>query len=94
VGPLIWADDDCVDATLGGFVEALRRKEREGIVEKSFLDAFLRHCTSLGEEALSERFHALTAAYDPSAPDMPIIRRHMATHALTFQTALRNLADL
>jgi hypothetical protein len=94
VGPIAWADEGCIDATLEGFVQALAMKEREGAAKAGFVDAFFRYCADLGEEDLSSMLYALADACDPSAPDMPVIRRHLAGHLLTFRSALQNLRAL
>jgi hypothetical protein len=79
-GPVAWAENPCVDATLKGFMEGLREKERRETTNDGLVKTFLRHCVSLSEEDLSERFQALVDACDPSAPDIPVIRRHLFEH--------------
>jgi hypothetical protein len=94
VGAVAWADDECVDATLGGAVEGLRIKEQKGIVGIGFVDAFIQHCSSLAKEDLSDRFHALIDACDQAAPDTPVIRDHFERHISKFYSARqRNLLD-
>lgn len=94
VGTVAWADEACVGAAVEGFVRALRTKERDGAAGPGFVDAFFRYSADLGQEDLSDMFHALVDACDPSAPDMPVIRRHMAGHLFTFYSALQSLEAL
>ncbi|RLB81061.1 MAG: hypothetical protein DRH17_10365 [Deltaproteobacteria bacterium] len=89
VGAVTWADDECVDATLEGFWEGLRIKERQGVIEMGFVDGFAQHVRSLAKEDLSDRFHALIDACDQSAPDIPMIRRHLERHTSKFHAALQ-----
>ncbi|NVM20525.1 MAG: hypothetical protein HWN68_01955 [Desulfobacterales bacterium] len=91
VGPVAWADDDCVDATLAGFVEGLKTKELHGIIGTGFVNEFVRHLRSLAKEDLSDRFHALIDASDQAAPDIPVIRRHLEKHISKLYSALQNL---
>jgi hypothetical protein len=88
VGAVAWADDECLGATLEGFVKALRIKEGQGRIERGFVDRFLRHLRSLCRKDLSDRFLALITACDPSAPDMPVIRTHLEGHVRELHTAL------
>ena len=90
VGPVAWADDDCVDATLEGFLAGLRTKEEQGLSKEGFPDLFLQHTRSLTKEALSEAFHALIDAADQRAPDIPILKRYCQSHILKFHTALQS----
>lgn len=91
VGAVAWADDECVDATLEGFVEGLRTKERQGVIEMGFVDGFIQHVRSLAKEDLSDRFHALIDACDQAAPDTPVIRDHLERHISKFYSALQIL---
>jgi hypothetical protein len=88
-GSLAWADSSCVPAVLGGFMEALQEKVREGRVSEDVVNVFLRFCGSMEEEDLSERFQALVDAYDPSAPDVPVIRPHLSEHISNFWSVLQ-----
>jgi hypothetical protein len=83
-GKVAWAESPCVDATLKGFMEGLREKECCGTTDAGFVNTFLRYCSALSKKDLSERFHALVDACDPSAPDMPVIRPHLAEHICKF----------
>ena len=91
VGAVAWADDECLDATLEGFVEGLRIKEAQGMIEGGFVDGFIQHLRFLSKSDLSARFHALADACDQGAPDMPVIRGHLDGHVSKFRLTLRNL---
>ena len=88
VGPVAWAEDDCLGATLEGFVKGLRIKEGQEMIERGFVDRSLRHLRSLSKKDLSDRFIALISACDPSAPDIPVIRTHLESHVRELHTAL------
>lgn len=90
-GAVAWADDECVDATLEGFVAGIRTKERQGIIEKGFVDGFLQHVRSLTIEDLSDGFHAFIDACDQAAPDIPVVRHHLKRHISKFHAALQSL---
>jgi hypothetical protein len=80
VGELIWAEDECLDMTWEGFKKALQVKEREGVLDPGFGKNFLETLSRISGEALIERFLALLESYDPQAPDLPVIKRSLATH--------------
>jgi len=88
VGAVAWADDDCVEATVGGFMEGLWTKEQQGIINGDFADGFLRFCRSLDKNDLFDGCHALIDACDPSAPDMPVIRGRLESHVRKLHTVL------
>lgn len=90
VGAVAWADDDCLGATLEGFVKGLRIKQGQGMIERGFVERFIRNLCSLCKKDLSDRFHVLIDACDQAAPDIPVIRGRLAGHVSTFRLALRN----
>jgi hypothetical protein len=93
VGSVAWADDDCVDSTIEGFLAGLRTKEQQRIIETGFVDRFVSYLHSLAIEDLSDWFYALVDACDQAAPDIPIIRDHVESHILKFHSALQGLKN-
>ncbi|OEU78938.1 MAG: hypothetical protein BA865_00085 [Desulfobacterales bacterium S5133MH4] len=93
VGDVVWADDDCVDATLEGFVEGLRTNDYKGAIDTGFVNGFLQYLASLAKEDLSNRLHAIIDACDQAAPDMPVIMDHLKGHISKLHFALQNLRD-
>jgi hypothetical protein len=93
VGAVVWADDDCLGASLEGFVEGLRTKEQDKTIHVGFVNGFLQHCRSLCKEDLSDMFEALADACDQAAPDMPVIRGHLKRHISRFHSAFQGLED-
>ena len=93
MGSVAWADDDCVDPTLEGFVAGLRTKERQGTIETGFVDGFLSYLRSLAIVDISYGLNALVDACDQAAPDIPIIRDHIESHILKFHSALQSLKN-
>ncbi|NVL90321.1 MAG: hypothetical protein HWN69_04905 [Desulfobacterales bacterium] len=91
VGAVAWADDECVDATLEGFLKGLRIKERKGMIGAGFADAFLQYCGSYTRKDIADRFHALIDTCDQAAPDIPVIRGHLKRHISKFYSALKCL---
>jgi hypothetical protein len=89
VGAVAWADDDCLDATLEGFVEGLRIKQGKGPINERFVNEFLQYLQCLAKEDLLYRFHALIDACDQAAPDIPVIICHLESHISKFHLALQ-----
>jgi len=88
VGPVAWADDDCVEATVGGLVEGLWTRVQQGGIDRNFVEGFLRFCRSLAKDDLFDGCHALIDACDPSAPDIPVIRGRLEGHVRKLHAAL------
>jgi hypothetical protein len=88
VGPVAWADDDCVEATVGGFIEGLWTREQQGIINGNFVEGVLRFCRSLAKDDFFDGCHALIDACDPSAPDIPVIRSRLEGHVRKLYTAI------
>jgi len=88
VGPVAWADEDCVEATVGGFIEGLWTREQQGVIDGNFVEGFLRFCRSLAKDDLFDGCHALMDACDRSAPDIPVIRGRLEGHVRKLHAAL------
>jgi hypothetical protein len=91
VGDIVWAQDPCVEATVEGFLEGLKIKERQGTNTAGFVDGFLQYFYLLAKEDLFDMFHALVDTCNPAAPDIPVIRNHLEQHIATFYGALQKL---
>ncbi len=92
VGEVAWADAGCVEAALGGFADGLRIQEKKGIITPGTVSAFFRYCRSLDKPSVEDRFIALVEACDPGAPDLAVIKSHLAGHITEFLAAIRKVA--
>lgn len=82
IGEKIWAEEHSLAATWRGFLEALEVKKKAGDLDSAFLDRFFREAARLSLKDLAERFSALLKAYNPQAPDLPVIRENIIPHIL------------
>ena len=53
----------------------------------------LKNIKSFSIEELSQGFHALVDASDPSAPDIPVVRTHLQEHTSRFYSTLESIDD-
>jgi hypothetical protein len=91
IGELVWAGDECLDMTWGGFKEALQVKEREGVVAPGFGKNFQETLSRISGEALIERFLALLESYDPRTPDLPVIKKGLVPHLTRVHDLIKGL---
>ena len=80
VGEVAWAEEECLSPALGGFFLALEEKAEQIEFTEYFPQRFRQFLRSLSMEDLEERLAALVGAYDPAAPDLPIIQEHLDRH--------------
>jgi len=80
VGEIAWAEEGCVRSTLEGFFLALEEKKEKEEFPEDFSGRFQQFLRSQSKEDLQERLAALVGAYDPAAPDLPIIQGHLDRH--------------
>jgi hypothetical protein len=80
VGEIAWAGEGCLRSTIEGFFLALEEKVERGEVTEDYSQQFRKFLRSLSMEDLEERLAALVGAYDPAAPDLPIIQEHLDRH--------------
>jgi hypothetical protein len=84
VGEIAWAGEGCLRWTIEGFFLALEEKVERGEFTEDSPRRFQRFLRSLEMEDLEERLAALVEAYDPAAPDLPIIQAHSDRHLEAF----------
>lgn len=91
VGSVAWAGEHCVGATIQGFFNGLKRKVAEGTCDQQFLEDFLVLLKRMSPGDLAEIFKLVTQAYDPDAPDVPVILEHLVNHILEVFRAVQDL---
>jgi hypothetical protein len=80
VGEIAWADEGCLSSAGEGFYLGLKEKVNRGECTKEVPGRFRKFLRSLSTEDLEERLAAMVRAYDSSAPDLPIIEKHLDRH--------------
>ncbi len=87
VGPVLWAGEHCVEATVRGFLDALQAKVADGTCDPVLVQEFLRIGRWLSPTELVQIFQPAVAAYDHDAPDVPVVMDNLADHIfLVYQT--------
>jgi hypothetical protein len=84
VGEIAWAGEGCLGSTIEGFFLALEEKVERGEFTEDFPKRFRQFLRSLSMEDLEEGLAALVGAYDPAAPDLPMIQAHSDRHLEAF----------
>jgi hypothetical protein len=80
VGEIAWAEEGCLRSALDGFSLALLEKAEEIEFKEDYPRRFRRFVKSRSKKDLEERLDAIIRAYDPSAPDLSIIEKHLNSH--------------
>jgi hypothetical protein len=80
VGEIVWADEGCLCSAIEGFSLALQEKTEKNEIPEDYPRRFRKFLRSLSIEELEERLAAIVGAYNPSAPDLPIIEKHLDRH--------------
>ncbi len=80
IGEIAWADERCLRSAMEGFSLALQEKAEVYEFAGDYPQRFRKFLWSLSLEDLKERFAAIVGAYDPSAPDLPIIEKNLDQH--------------
>jgi hypothetical protein len=91
IGPVAWADEGCIEATIEGFTEGIRVKVYQECISRGFLKEFIIHIRTLAERDLLYRLEALVGACDQSAPDIRVIKNHLTEHTSKLATILKGL---
>jgi hypothetical protein len=89
LGEVVWADDICLEATVKGFLEALKLKEELEHYIGSVED-FLRLLKSFGEEELKITFNPIIELYTKEK-DFPILIENLEEHVRKLYAILQTL---
>ncbi len=93
VGEIAWANDHCVNATILGTLDGLKAKIHDEMCEPGLLDAFLAAAPRMSPDDVTRLMMEVVECYDEDAPDMPVIRRHLADHTLVVYRNFQNLSS-
>jgi hypothetical protein len=88
IGDLVWADDFCLEASVKGFLDALRLKAKTknySSLETEFLDVV----KSFGPKDLKTAYGPLVDLYDGTG-DHPVIAANLERHAKALYATLQN----
>jgi hypothetical protein len=91
VGDIAWADEQCLIATIQGFLDGMKRKIHTAECGPDLLDRFLKTMQSLSPAELADLFHAVVESYDSEAPDTPVVREHLVDHVFQVYRSLRDI---
>jgi len=91
VGPIVWSDDIAVKATLEGFFEALTLKHPISLLSDTIAPCFRKHLLSCSVSDVFDLSKGIVDAYNPLAPEVPIIKQNLETHVEVLYNAMQNL---
>jgi hypothetical protein len=91
VGETVWAGDGSVEATIKGFLDALRRKVENQECDTELSTHFLRTVRQLSPAELTEVFRTIVESYDPVSPDVPVIRHNLGGHIFAVYKAIQRV---
>ena len=89
VGEIVWADDFCVEATVTGFIEALKIKEDLDSYP-SLAEEFLSLARSFRKDELTDSFKLIKELYQGSE-DLPVITNNLKEHVEALCVTLETL---
>lgn len=91
-GDIAWAGDRCVEATVCGFLDALRGKVGAGECDAAFYGEFVERLETMSPTEAAELFSVVAESYDPVAPDVPVILDHLIDHIFEFYRVTQEIA--
>ncbi len=90
VGDIVWADDCAVEETLKGFYQALALKPQIPLIPAPQADFFLDYLSALPESQLYDLSLSIADAYNPVAPEVPIIKDQLKSHVDSLYHSINN----
>ncbi|MFH1112317.1 MAG: hypothetical protein V1792_00210 [Pseudomonadota bacterium] len=93
VGEIAWAGDHSVGATILGALDGIRAKIQDDMCDPALLEAFLAAASRMSAEDVTRLVMEVVGCCDEDAPDMPVIRLHLADHILLVYRNFQNLSS-
>ena len=91
VGEIVWAPEWAVLPTLAGVMSTLGEKPSVFVSRDPIATEFMSLLASMKSSDLSQIMHAICDSYHPSAPELPVIRRHLDAHSVSLVHAVDSL---
>ncbi len=89
VGDIMWSDDCAVKETLKGFYQALVLKPQIPLIPAPQTDFFLDYLSALPESQLYDLSLSIADAYNPVAPEVPVIKGQLKSHVASLYNAIK-----
>ena len=90
VGDIVWSDDCAVEETLKGFYQALTLKPQIPLIPAPQADFFLDYLSALPESQLYDLSLSIADAYNPVAPEVPVIKDQLKSHVASLYHSINN----
>ena len=85
VGPVVWAPDEAVTASVSGFFEGLAIVVRRHGLPEELSHRFKGHLSGLEQRECEDLLTGIfSSLYHPQAPELPVLTAHLADHARLF----------
>jgi len=89
VGDIVWSDDCAVEETLKGFFQALALKPQVSLIPAPHADFFRDYLSALPESQLYDLSLSIAEAYNPSAPEVPVIKEQLKSHVARLYLSIK-----
>jgi hypothetical protein len=90
VGENVWSDDVAVEGTLQGFFQGLALKSSVDLLQDSVVNCMRKHLLSCSQSDLLDLSQAMVNAYNPRAPEVPVIKQNLQHHVLILYQSINN----
>jgi len=90
VGDIVWSDDCAVEETLKGFYQALVLKPQIPLIPAPQADFFLDYLSALPESQIYDLSLSIADAYNPVAPEVPVITDQLKSHVASLYHSINN----
>ncbi len=89
IGDIVWADDIAVEGTVKGFFQGLTRKPPIVSIQESLAICFQQYFSLYTESVLYDLLRAIVNMYNPSTPEIHVIKRNLKNHAHILHNIIR-----
>ena len=94
VGELVWSDPGVVQSTVTGIFDGLAQKPADPILPDAVDTCFLYYLSICSRQDLFELLESILQTVPPAAPEIPLIKEHLAEHVRLLIESISDTAGL
>jgi hypothetical protein len=87
----VWLDPEIVQSTVQGVFEALAQKPADPILPDTVDTCFRYYLSVCNEQDLFELSESILPTFGAAAPEIPIIKQHLADHVRLLIESIRDI---
>lgn len=93
-GSIAWIDNAAVAGTVAGFFSGLEANCSVQDLPGAFAEVFRKYLINLSADDIFDLLRHLADSFNPQSPDVPVVRKHLQSHAAELSACLKKFITI